>query len=145
MYDTSGDNQAKIEATTDLTKLNCNAPFVNNSNLKSIIIQNNTQKCNHGDYFLGKNKFCKKCGIYIIEGVETYREPCYENSGKIDSNTEYSLMIKKQSNNRLFNPKSLSLQYRERLISYIRSKSQELQFSSLTTYSAISYMDSVLS
>jgi len=67
MYDTSGDNQAKIEATTDLTKLNCNAPFVNNSNLKSIIIQNNTQKCNHGDYFLGKNKFCKKCGIYIIE------------------------------------------------------------------------------
>jgi len=54
-------------------------------------------------------------------------------------------MIKKQSNNRLYNPESASLQYRERLISFIRSKTQEFQFTSLTTYCAISYMDSVLS
>jgi hypothetical protein len=58
---------------------------------------------------------------------------------------EYNFMIKKQANNRLYNPKSISLKYRERLIAFLRSKSTEYQFTSLTTYCSLSYMDTVLS
>lgn len=114
----------------------------------SNVAQKNVEKierCKHGEYFVGKNTFCNKCGLYIIDGIETYREPCFEHSGKIDPNMEYNFMIKKQANNRLYNPKSISLKYRERLITYLRSKSSEYQFSSLTTYCSISYMDTVLS
>ena len=102
-------------------------------------------KCNHDDLYEGKNNFCKECGIYVIPNIETYREPNFEHRTGVNANLEYNLMIKKQVNNRFFNPKSVSLNYRDPLIIYIRSKSNEFKFMSITTYCAISYMDAVLS
>ena len=54
-------------------------------------------------------------------------------------------MIKKQNNNRFFNPKSSLISKRDHLINYIYSKAKEFNFSSMSTYCGISYMDAVLS
>ena len=102
-------------------------------------------KCDHINLFEGRNNFCKECGILVIPNIETYRESIFEHKTGVDANLEQSLMIKKQTNNRLFNPESQTLKYREKLINYIRSKSTEYNFNCLTAYCSISYMDAVLS
>ena len=102
-------------------------------------------KCYHMNLYKGKNNFCKECGILVIPDIETYRETIFEHRTGVDANLEYGLMIKKQANNRLFNPKSGTLKYREKLIRYICSKSTEYNFKCMTTYCGISYMDAVLS
>lgn len=38
----------------------------NNSNIAQKI-GDKIERCKHGEYFVGKNKFCKKCGLYMIE------------------------------------------------------------------------------
>lgn len=64
---------------------------------------------------------------------------------KINPNDEYQLMIEKQQKNRIYNPDSESLSLRDEILALVKDLSIKLKLTPLSSYTAISFVDSILS
>ena len=63
--------QIRNDNTHDLNNDNTKNQQVNKqaSTFKQNSISKTSDKCSHGEYFVGKNMFCKKCGVYFLEVI----------------------------------------------------------------------------
>lgn len=62
----------------------------------------------------------------------------------INPNDEYQFMIQKQQKNRIFNPESSSLVFRDELIKIVKKWAISFKVSAMSLYTAISFVDSIL-
>lgn len=94
--------------------------------------------------------FCRNCGIHMSKmspNTKYYRSSKYNvvYLYRMDGNLVLPELIKKQSQNRIYNPNSNHLSYRAELIAFIEEIALKLDYSEATYHLAISMIDALLS
>lgn len=96
---------------------------------------------------LGKDEKCfvcnspiKKCKFQYIELL------CNKSLGKKEKRNEIlSQMIRRQNQNRYFNPKATHLEYRSQIVDWMQKIITKLEMSDMTFHISVLFLDSVLS
>lgn len=108
---------------------------------KCSCIDSNTKSC----------YFCKDCGLLIKETLFTqkkaYRPEHYNfpNPYRLDQSSILTNMIRKQDRNRFFNPKCYHLQFRLKLVNWLKENTIRFKFQKTTFHLACCIIDTVFS
>ena len=118
--------------------------------MKSSKVGSQVHKCFSRNNNPSVASFCAYCGKFMSQsggGCSFYRSDKYNlvDPYRLDGNVILSEMIKKQNNNRSYNPQAQFIKYRSELLGFVKYIQSRLEYSDRTYYLGISILDNLLS